>query len=91
MSDAISLFISSECPHCPTMVDICTRLVKNGQLSQLTIINVSREANLAQEAGIRSTPTLKKGEFTLIGVNTLHQVENWLDETNRNPEVAHIS
>ena len=78
----LTLYIAPGCPHCPSMLTICCDFVKSGKLARLEIINIAEAMALAQDAGVRSTPYIKVGDFDFIGLHTEKELSEWLDKIN---------
>lgn len=76
-----TLLIASGCPHCPSMIQNLSELLKAGKLARLEIINLSVDTQAAQTFGVRSVPWLKLGELELEGVHSRKELETWLEES----------
>lgn len=74
----ISLAITPSCPHCPSMLEVLNRMVKNGDIGTLHIINIAQQNDYATEHQIRSVPWLKIGPFILSGLHQQAEIETWL-------------
>lgn len=74
----VTLAITPTCPHCPSMLEILSRLVKKGDIGTLHIINISQQTDYAQTRHIRSVPWLKIGPFILQGLHNQQEIETWL-------------
>jgi glutaredoxin len=69
------VIISSQCPHCPSVLEHLSRLVKAGEIAQLTIINIEQHPRAAQQYDVRSVPWLKIGSQQLQGLQTLATIK----------------
>lgn len=69
------LIISSKCPHCASVLGHLSRLVKAGEIAQLTIINIEQRPLVAQQYDVRSVPWLKIGNQQLQGLQTLATIK----------------
>ncbi|MCK5895351.1 MAG: HEAT repeat domain-containing protein [Cocleimonas sp.] len=70
----VLLIISSSCPHCPSVLDHLTRLIKLGEITKLTIINIEQHPFATQKYNIRSVPWIKIGKQQLQGLQTLETI-----------------
>lgn len=77
LPDAL-LLIAPGCPHCPAMLDALGRMVKDGELAELRVVNVSARPQLAAQHGARSVPWVKLGPFELAGARSLAELREWL-------------
>jgi hypothetical protein len=73
------LFIGSGCPHCPEVLDGLARLVKNGRLGRLEVVNLSVEPERARELGIRTVPWTRIGPFELVGALSPAELSDWVE------------
>ena len=73
------LFIADRCPHCPAVVAGLARLVKDGRLGRLDIVNVAAEPDLATGHNVRSVPWCRIGEFELHGIFAFEELANWAE------------
>jgi hypothetical protein len=69
------LIISSKCPHCPSVLEHLSSLIKSGEIAQLTIINIEQQPLAAQQYNLRSVPWLKIGSQQLQGLQTLATIK----------------
>jgi thioredoxin-like negative regulator of GroEL len=82
------LFITSTCPHCPAVLQGLSELVKTATIGKLTVINVAAHPELAEEYGVRASPWLQLGPFTLTGAHTLAELRQWAAWSNSEEGVA---
>lgn len=73
------LCLSSQCPHCPGMLQVLADLVKHGRLGRLEVVNLEARPLAARELGVRSVPWLRVGPFELSGARGRAELENWID------------
>lgn len=73
------LFIGTGCPHCPAVLEGLARLVKEGRLGRLEVINLSVAPALAREHGVRSVPWVRIGPFDLAGALSPEDLADWVD------------
>ena len=69
------LIISSTCPHCPSVLEHMSSLIKSGEIAQLTIINIEQQPLAAQKYNVRSVPWIKIGTQQLQGLQTLETLK----------------
>lgn len=98
------LLIATGCAHCPAVLDGLSRLLKEGRIGRLEVINLTTHPEVAQSEGVRSVPWFTIGPFALSGQHSFRELEEWVDraasgsgiasfyhhllETNRLPEVV---
>lgn len=98
------LLIAPHCAHCPVVLDGLSRLVKEGRIGRLEVINLAVHPEVAETHGVRSVPWLLIGPFTLTGAHSVRELGEWADraaggsglgsyfvhllETSRLPEVV---
>lgn len=74
------MLLSSHCAHCPTILDSLSKMIKSGELANLTIINLEMNPDAMQEYNVRSVPWVRIGSHELTGVQsieTLKQRAEW--------------
>ena len=69
------LIISTSCPHCPSVLNHLSNLVKSGEIAQLTIINIEQQPLAAKKYDVRSVPWIKIGHQQLQGLQTLETIK----------------
>lgn len=69
------LIISSSCPHCPSVLNHMSTLIKSGDIAQLTVINIEQQPLAAKKYDVRSIPWLKIGNQNLQGSQTLETIK----------------
>ena len=79
------LLIASSCPHCPSVLQSLSELVKEAKLASLEIVNIVAAPERAKELNVRSVPWVKLGEFELVGMKSKTELEQWISKAN-NPE-----
>jgi thioredoxin-like negative regulator of GroEL len=72
------LYIANGCPHCPTVLQGLSELVKSGGIGRLEVINITRHPEVAQAAGVRSVPWLRLGPFVLTGLRAPAELARWV-------------
>jgi thioredoxin-like negative regulator of GroEL len=76
--DAV-LLLSSQCPHCPTVLQGLTELLKQGVIGRLEAINIGTRPDIAAHYGARSVPWIKLGEFELQGLHSAAELREWAE------------
>lgn len=74
----ITLAITPSCPHCPSMLEVLSQFVKNGDIGSLRIVNIAQQNTFATDNQIRSVPWLKIGPFILQGLYSAQEIKTWL-------------
>ena len=74
--DALFL-LGTHCPHCPTVLQGLTNLVKAGTLGRLEVVNIEQRMDIAQELGVRTVPWIRIGSFELEGLHSEKELGEW--------------
>lgn len=74
----VTLAITPSCPHCPSMLEVLSQFIKNGDMASLQIINITQQTDFAIDNKIRSVPWLKIGPFILQGLHSQQEIKTWL-------------
>jgi len=75
------LLITTTCPHCPSVLQSLGKLVKQGVIGRLEVINIMVRPDVATDLGVRSVPWLRLGEFELEGLHTLAELRQWAERS----------
>ena len=43
------LLIAPQCPHCPSVLESLTRLIKEGKIGRLEVVNLAEHPEMAEE------------------------------------------
>lgn len=73
------LFIGPGCPHCPAVLAGLTRLIKDGRLGTLEVVNLAVEPERARALGVRSVPWIRIGSFDLTGALSYPELADWVE------------
>jgi len=73
------VLIAPGCSHCPTVLEGLSRLVKEGRLGRLEVVNIAVHPEAAEAVGTRSVPWIAIGPFTLVGAHTYKELAEWSD------------
>lgn len=71
------LFITPGCPHCATVLQGLSELVKQSLIGKMTVVNVAAHPEQAQQYGVRAAPWLRLGPFTLTGAHGPAELRRW--------------
>ena len=72
------LLITSSCPHCPSMLQSLSELIKEGKLAHLEVVNIELDPQRAKALNVRSVPWLKMGEIELVGLKSKSEIQQWI-------------
>jgi len=73
------LLISTACPHCSSVLQGVSELLKNGTITRLEVINISQSPQTAQQFGVRSVPYLRIGDYELEGLRSPSELKYWAE------------
>jgi hypothetical protein len=65
------------CAHCPVVLEALSRLLKEGALGRLEVVNIAAHPEIAQEIGTRSVPWTRIGPFELTGAHSHQELARW--------------
>ncbi len=74
------LLITSQCPHCPSMLQSLSELIKEGKIARLEVINIELEPEQAEALNVRSVPWLKLGDMELVGLKSKSEIQQWITD-----------
>jgi hypothetical protein len=77
VADAL-VYVGTGCAHCAAVVDSLARLVKDGRLGRIEVINLS-VAQPPPGDKIRSVPWTRIGPFELIGAVSTAELADWAE------------
>jgi predicted thioredoxin/glutaredoxin len=83
------LFTAPGCPHCATVMRGLGELAKQGLIGKMTVVNVAAHPEQAAEYGVRATPWLRLGPFTLTGAHSPAELRRWAEWANGEEGIAH--
>jgi thiol-disulfide isomerase/thioredoxin len=76
---AALLFTAPGCPHCPGVKASLEKLLAEGAIGSLEVVDVTLEQARAAELGVRSVPWLRLGDFVLTGAQTPQELRQWAE------------
>jgi hypothetical protein len=71
------LLINTGCPHCPTVLQGLSELVKQGLIGRLEVVNLSLRPELGESLEVSSVPWLRLGPFELEGLRSPAELRQW--------------
>ena len=74
----VLMLMGRQCAYCLPMMQTLTELMKAGHISELRLINIEENAELAAQLGVRSVPWLQIGPFELQGSRSKQELMLWL-------------
>ena len=77
-SPTVLMLMGTQCTYCGPMMQLLTELMKAGQISQLRIVNIETNPEVAAELDVRSVPWLQIGPFELSGSRSKQELSLWL-------------
>lgn len=83
------LFTAPGCPHCHTVLQGLNELAKQALIGTLTVVDVTEHPELAAQYGVRTTPWLRLGPFTLTGTHSPAELRQWAEWANGEEGIAH--
>ncbi|HEC06814.1 MAG TPA: HEAT repeat domain-containing protein [Thiolapillus brandeum] len=78
-ADAL-LLIAPGCPHCQSVLHALSDLVKSGDIGRLEVVNIAVHPETAQEAGTRSVPWMRIGNYELNGSYSTGELKSWAEK-----------
>jgi thioredoxin-like negative regulator of GroEL len=73
------MLLGTHCPHCPSVLNSLTALIKQGVISRLEVVNLEQRPEIAQQLGVRSVPWVKIGQFELTGLHSQAELQSWAE------------
>jgi thiol-disulfide isomerase/thioredoxin len=71
------LFMTSSCPHCPTVLQGLGALIKAGRIARFEVINLALRPEAGAAFGVRTVPWIRIGDFVLEGLHTQAELQHW--------------
>ncbi|MEE9343062.1 MAG: HEAT repeat domain-containing protein [Gammaproteobacteria bacterium] len=76
------LFLTSQCPHCPTVLQALSELVKTGSIGKLEAVNLDTHPTEGEKHQVRSVPWIRIGKFILTGLRNKDELYAWARRSN---------
>ncbi len=77
------LLLAPGCAHCPAVLEGLNRLLKEGRLGRLEVINVLAHPEAANAVGVRAVPWCRIGRFELEGKQSPAELAAWTEHAVR--------
>ncbi len=74
------LLLGTRCPHCPTVLNALSAMVKAGVIGTFRAVNIEQRPDIAQELGVRSVPWVRIGPFELEGLRSETELRGWAEK-----------
>jgi len=82
------LLLTSQCPHCPVVLQGLGELVKKGRIGRLDAVNIETHPEVAAQYGVRTVPWILLGEFELEGLYSPAELEQWAQRATADDGLA---
>lgn len=73
----VELVIGNHCPHCHSLLEAASALVREGLIGQLDIYNAGQNPQLVEQRSIRSLPWTRVGDFVFLEAMSRSELEQW--------------
>jgi thioredoxin-like negative regulator of GroEL len=77
----VLLLVSPNCPHCGSVLQSLSELVKQAEIGRLEVINISVHPEISTRLDVRSVPWMKIGQFELVGSYTPAELTSWISKS----------
>ncbi|NIP72727.1 MAG: HEAT repeat domain-containing protein [Gammaproteobacteria bacterium] len=74
--DALML-LAPGCTHCPKVLEVLGRLIEDGAIGRLEVVNIAVHPERAAQLGARSAPWTRVGPFVLEGMHSDAELRTW--------------
>lgn len=74
---AALLLTTPGCPHCPGMKQALAKLLEEGLIAGIEVVDATVEVERAQALGVKSVPWLRLGLFEFEGQMSLGELRRW--------------
>lgn len=82
------LLLSTQCPHCPTVLQGLGELVKKGLIGRLEVVNIAVRPDIAEQQGVRTVPWMRIGDFELEGLHSPAELRRWAERAGSQAGLA---
>ena len=82
------LLIAPGCAHCPAVLDGLSRLVKEGLIGRLEVVNIATRPDVAEAEAVRTVPWVRIGPYTLTGSHTPGELAEWAERAAQGSGLA---
>ena len=78
----VLMLVGTHCSFCGPMLKILMDMVKQGEITDLRVVNIEKEPAIASALGVRSVPWLQIGPFELTGARNKDEIQLWLQRAS---------
>ena len=82
------LLLTTQCPHCPAVLQGLSGLVKQGLIGRLEVVNIVARPDIAQQQGVRTVPWMRLGDFELEGLHSPAELRLWAERAGSEAGLA---
>lgn len=83
------MLLSSDCSHCPSVLNHLCELLKSGHISKLEAININQQPEIAQQYAVRSVPWVKISDIELTGQQSKTELLKALERVQSHNGLLH--
>ena len=83
-----TMLLSGHCAFCPAVLDALSKMIKAGDIGELTVINLEQHPDAMQTYQVRSVPWVKIGNYELSGAQTLEALKQRAEWAKRDAEAS---
>lgn len=76
------MLMGTQCTFCGPMMQMLTEIMKSGQITELRVVNIEDDPELARQHGVRSVPWLQIGPFELAGSRSKQELLLWIERAS---------
>lgn len=84
----VTLLVGTGCSHCQAVLNAFGRLLKEGHVGRLDVINASVHPEEARRRGARSVPWMEIGTYHLEGAHSYGELAAWIDASRDDSQGA---
>lgn len=75
------LVVSQNCPHCATVLQAFSEIIKDGGLAHLEVRNIEFAEEFSRTNNIRSVPWFQIGDLDFQGLHSKSEIEGWIKKS----------
>ena len=87
----VLLLVAPTCPHCEAVLQNLAKLVKQGAIGRLDVVNIAIHPEVAEEVGTRSVPWMRIGRVELTGAYSLGEIQEWIEKSSNQKSAEYIA
>ena len=80
------LLITIGCARCPVVLEALARLIKEGRLGRLSVVNCAAHPEQARALRARALPWMRIGPFVLQGAHSYGELSDWASAAAGSPD-----